>query len=172
MYLLNRAQIKAEMKSGALQIGAFNRQRLHHTFYYVALGRDIERQDPKTGKWRPEQLSEGQQLTIDAGACVRVKSFETFALKECVVGMLGSTSRLSLDGVALLHGSSIDPMYPPPDAGGQVLSAPLEMALVNHGLRAVKIPWGDQPIAKISFFDSSDTYPIKPRKDWLKQARG
>ncbi len=168
MYLLNSEQITARMKSGALQIGSFSDERLHHTFYYVALGRDIEREDPNTGDWRPERLNEGKVLKIDPGQCVRVKSSETFALKEGVMGVLGSTSRISLKGVALLHGSSIDPTYPPPDAAGQVLFSPLDMALVNHSSRAVTFAWGTQVIAKISFFDVSDTYPIVPRKDWLK----
>ena len=168
MFLLNSERINARMTSGALQIGSFSDERLHHTFYYVALGRDIERQDPNTGKWRAERLNEGTLLTIDPGQCVRVQSFETFALKEGVFGMLGSTSRISRQGVALLHGSSIDPIYPPPDAGGQVLVSPLDMALVNHSSHAVGFAWGKQVIAKVSFFDVSDTYLIEPRTDWLK----
>ena len=49
-----------------------------------------------------------------------------------------------------------------------MLFSPLDMALVNHSSHAVEFAWGKQVIAKISFFDVSDTYPIVPRTDWLK----
>jgi len=170
MFLLNSQQITEEKdnEGGSLKIGSFNEVRLHHTFYYIALGRDIERQG-KTSEWCAEKLGNDVPLRIDPGECVRVCSLESFTLKARVMGILGSTSTLAQKGVALLHGSFIDPLYPPPEGGRQVLTAPLRMALVNHGRFAVDLQWGEEVIAKVSFFDTTDTYPVSLEKPWLKQ---
>jgi deoxycytidine triphosphate deaminase len=165
VYLLNRTQIDKAKKAADLSIGGFSADQLEHTFYYVRLGMTVER-STRDG-WKRQDYRDGDSFELAAGGCVRVRSLETFALSARVFGILGSKSDLADEGVALLHGPFVDPLYPrgsrKSDAANEVV-APLHLALVNHSQQPFKLTCGHTEIAKLCLFNVADTYPVKLKK--------
>jgi deoxycytidine triphosphate deaminase len=161
VYLLNRVQILEAIdgRLPGLQIGDFDESCLQHTSYYFRLGANYEYRNDK-GEWTPGHLGDGQHLTLDPGGTVRIESLEHFNLGERVLGMLGATSTLARDGLLLLHGPFIDPLFPSGGRRGHKLSGPLQMALANQTRDSQKVAFKAK-IGKVAFFDISDTYPIR-----------
>ena len=161
VYLLNRVQILEAIdgRLPGLQIGDFEKSCLQHTAYYFRLGRDYEYRNER-GRWTPGRLGHGEDLLLDPGEAVRIESLEHFSLGERVLGLLGGTSTLARDGLMLLHGPFIDPLYPSGGNPGSKLSGPLKMGLVNQTRDRQKVAC-EAKIGKVAFFDISDTYPIR-----------
>lgn len=81
---------------------------------------------------------------------VSIESLERFHCSDKVIGIFGQNSNLILQGLRLNHSPTIDPTF----------TGVLDMGIENLLDWPVPIKYAD-PIAKISFFDISDTYPIK-----------
>ncbi len=155
MFLLNRDQILGALASPnfGLRIGRFEDSCLQHTAYYFRLGHAYEHRNER-GDWIPGRLDVDKDLTLGPGETVRIESRESFRLGDRVLGMLGGTSSIARDGLLLLHGPFIDPLFPDEDISGR-----LEMALVNQTKYAQTVKF-ERRIGKVAFFDISDTYPI------------
>lgn len=158
MYLLNNASISTAIEAGGLSIGQPGTEQLAHTFYYVRLGFRVEHSTPDG--WQLQEYREGDTRDLLPGECYRVRSRESFKLSARVLGIFGSTSDLAREGVALLHGPFIDPLYPSGSADDADLIAPLWLTLVNHSRRPFELVFGHTEIAKLCLFDVSDTYPV------------
>lgn len=159
MFLLNSDQIQACVKSARghrLDIEPFEVSGLQHTSYYFRLGDAYERESANSGARVTSRLSNEQPiLTLEAHEYVRVWSYEQFMLDKTVLGIFGSLSDLAEAGLLLAHSPFIDPLYP--NTG---VSAPLELGITNLRSRKVDLRLG-QRIGKVSFFDISDTYPVR-----------
>lgn len=156
MYLLNRDRISQAVidTNSGLRIGEFDKRFLQHTFYYLRLGDAVQLQKDD-GNWFPQPpLTDTEPLIISPGECVRVQTFEDFALDARYFAILGGTTDMALDGLSVLHGPFLDPHYPRPKN-----SVPLKLAIVNCSRAQVTLKLGDR-IGKIAFFEISDTYPV------------
>lgn len=161
MYLLNRAQILSAKKTDQLAIDLYEESQLSATAYYARLGATVWMQEDEPTNWYRYVLSDDEPLRIEARTCVRVESYESFGLGSSIFGILGSTSQMAKEGLGLLHGPTIDPRFPNVDESKPKRKcAPVEMALVNHSKDTIELRWPKQVIAKIAFFNVSDTYPI------------
>ncbi len=152
MHLLTRDLILAEREArDQLWIEPFDESCLQHTWYWFRLGESFERQTAE-GRWLPRPFLTGEepQLRLERGDCVRIESYEQFRLGNRVLGLIGPKGDFVRQGITLLHGPFIDPLFP--DKG---VARPLELALVNHSARSITVELC-QPIGKVAFFDVGD----------------
>ena len=154
MFLLNSIVIGDHLDedNGTLSIAPFIEKNLEHTFYYFTLGGE----GLLNGK--PYSLSKKQSeryLTLEPNDFAIIKTIETFTLSGKVLGILGQCSEITKLGLQLLHSPFIDPKF----------NRPLEFGLKNLNNQAITLEFGVSKIGKVSFFDISDTYPIKVKKN-------
>jgi deoxycytidine triphosphate deaminase len=156
MYLLTSDQIMAAMDL-RVTLGRAKDLPLGHTFIYARLGYVVQRST--ANGWRRQDYADGETISLGPKECMRIQTRETFGFNDRVLGIFGSTSDLAQDGVALLHGPFIDPLFPRTSDDAEVAGR-LDLALVNHSMETVKLVCGQTPVVKLCLFDVSDTYPV------------
>src|SRR5437764_987296 len=120
--------------NSALQIANFSAAHLQHTFYYVRLGEQFFR--PTDGLLDEEgDLHSSIFIEFAPSEYLRVFSHERFRLDQSILGIIGGVSDAARQGLALVSGQFIDPMYP----GVGTSSAPLEFGLKNLSQTAAAI---------------------------------
>lgn len=156
MRLLSRNDLLdlVSQPGGPLSIEPFSDDHLQHTSYYLRLGDTFIR--PSDGLVDDERHLGANLLTFQPGEYLIVQSHERFALDETVLGIMGGVSDSARQGLALVAGQFIDPLFP----GDRGYPAPLEFGLKNMSESVAAIRKHD-PIAKISFFDVSDSHGIE-----------
>lgn len=160
MFLLNSILISQylEEEDGTLAIDHFKPENLEHTFYYFRLGSE------GTLNGTPFVLSkkrENRFLTLKPNDFATIKTIETFSLNAKLLGVLGQCSDISKSGLQLLHSPFIDPKF----------NKQLEFGIKNLNNKEVSLEYDISKIGKVSFFDISDTYPvrIKPNSTFAKR---
>jgi deoxycytidine triphosphate deaminase len=155
MRLLSAKEIVAAVEDpdGPLQIGNFQRAQLAPAAYYVRVGRRYARTtDGVAAEVQGELADANVFLDFAPGEYVRVWSLETFRLDATVLGMFGGATDTVRQGLSLVAGLSVDPLYP----GSGEVTAPLEFGVKNQSHMRASIRRGDV-IAKLLFFDVSDS---------------
>jgi deoxycytidine triphosphate deaminase len=150
MFLLNSILIGTylEEDNGVLKITDFAPENLEHTFYYFRLGANAS----LNGK--PMVLSNkiGHKfLTLEPNDFALITTLESFTLSAKILGILGQCSEITNQGLLLIHSPFIDPRY----------SNTLGFGIKNVSNETTTLEYGVDKIGKVSFFDISDTYPIK-----------
>lgn len=150
MFLLNSILIGSYLDedNGTLSIDPFLDKNLEHTFYYFRLGAE------GTLNGVPYSLSKKNEekfLTLQPNDFAFIRTMETFTLSGKILGLLGQCSEISKQGLQLLHSPFIDPKF----------NKQLEFGIKNLNTKPISLELGVSKIGKVSFFDISDTYPIK-----------
>ena len=152
MFLLNDKMIVEYIERGIIDITDFDKTNLHHTYYYFRLGRYPKVWDDQKNKYKIEELGDesGEYvIEIPPRGYALIQSLERFTFSERVMAIFGQGSALPRKGLRLNHSPTIDPRF----------KGYLEMGLENLLPKAREVKFGE-PLAKVMFFDISDTYPI------------
>lgn len=154
MFLLNSILIGSYIAddNNTLTIKPFLEENLEHTFYYFRLG--------SKGKLNgvPFDLTRKKEekfLELKPNDFAEIQTFEKFTLSGKILGILGQCSFITGQGLQLIHSPFIDPRY----------NDPLNFGIKNLGNDIVNLEFGVDKIGKVSFFDISDTYPIRVNPD-------
>ena len=161
MYLLNDKRIIEYDKREILKITDFDKKFLHPTYYYFRLGRFFKIWDESSMKYTVAELGDetGEDvLEIPPRGYALIQSLEHFRLSEKVTAIFGQISALSRKGLRLNHSPTIDPHF----------SGFLEMGLENLLPKPREIRFGES-IAKVMFYDISDTYPVQDIKGTISE---
>lgn len=164
MYLLNDALIEQYVNAyrgssdDFMDIENFDQDMLQHTSYYFRLGAEWDLFDGD-GDARPQRLSAtADVLTIPPRGYVVVKSHEVFRLSSRILGIFGSVSALAARGLQMNNSAYLDPLF------SGALTVGIENKLDSENV----IRWKEK-IGKVSFFDISDTYPIRVRPGSIQE---
>ena len=157
MFILNDEMIRKYMDKHLLCIGGFDETMLHPTYYYFRLGKYIRKWNGKGKCYEYEVIGEDgdEVFTIPPKGYVSIKSLERFYCSDKVLAMFGQISELPMGGLRLNHSPTIDPNF-----GKGKLGGVLEMGIENLLNQPNRLKYA-MPIGKISFFDISDTHPIR-----------
>lgn len=154
MFLLNDKRIVEYSERGIVEITHFDKKYLHATYYYFRLGRYFKVWDEHNNKYRVEELGDesGEDvIEIPPRGYAIIQSLEHFSFSEKVMAIFGQGSSLPRKGLRLNHSPTIDPHF----------KGFLEMGLENLLPKEREVKFGE-PIAKVMFYDISDTYPVAP----------
>lgn len=152
MFLLNDKMIIEYIERGIFDITNFDKKYLHPTYYYFRLGRYHKVWDDQNNKYKVEELGDesGEYvIKIPPRGYALIEPLERFIFSDRVMAIFGQGSALPRKGLRLNHSPTIDPRF----------KGTLEMGLENLLPKVREIKFGE-PLAKVMFFDISDTYPI------------
>ena len=161
MFLLNKKMIEKYIDQKLLYIGDFEPGLLHPTYYYLRIGRYVQKWDEKENNFAVVDIGRsGKVLEIPPRGYVSIQSLESFNCFGKVLGIFGQISDLPTRGLRLNHSPTIDPTF----------DGVLYMGIENLLERPVELKYGDR-IAKVLFFDISDTYPIDDIKNSVSASK-
>ncbi len=137
-----------------LFIENFSKEQLHPAAYYVRLGSDYYRMSDGLVD-EPQFAAPNGYITLDPGEYIRIRTYEEFRLSSRTFGIFGNRSTSAQYGLDVVAGQFVDPLFP----GYIDVTAPLEFGLKNmsESRAAIRVR---ESIAKICFFDISDSLPI------------
>jgi deoxycytidine triphosphate deaminase len=153
MYLLNNYQISKHVEdanSNYLDIDNYEKDNLQHTSYYFRLGLSYTTFDEEGNKVQMEAPRKKPIIKIKPHEYIIVESIEVFTLSDKVKGTIGSLSDMINKGLQINYSPFIDPLY----------KGWLSVGIKNLLNKEIDLICGDN-IGKVSFYDISDTYPIK-----------
>jgi deoxycytidine triphosphate deaminase len=163
MRLLSGKEIAslASTPGSGLEIEGFATEQVLPAAYYLRLGDTYFRSSEGLGE-AASSIGDNLFLGFAPNEYVRVTTYERFRISERFWGILGGRSDTALQKFALVAGQFIDPLFP----GGDE-PAPLEFGLKNHSSDRSGIRVMD-PIAKVCFFDISDSEGIELDDDFSR----
>jgi deoxycytidine triphosphate deaminase len=153
MYLLNNIQIETHATKSDfnyLGIEHFEKNNLQHTSYYFRLGYNYSIFDEDGNTQIGVIPKENPILVIKPDDYIIVESIEIFSLSNKVKGTIGSLSEMIYKGLQINYSPFIDPLY----------NGWLSVGIKNLLKKDIILKYGEN-IGKVSFYDISDTYPIK-----------
>jgi len=146
MYLLNNLEIRnsvAQANKSYLAIDKFENQYLQHTFYYFRLGSFLS-----TKKATVPLTS--NKINLPPESYINIESLETFYLGDRIFSIIGQSTELIMSGIQLNYSPFIDPLF----------QGRLRLGIKNFSQDNIDLEIG-QIIGKVSFFDITDSLPIK-----------
>lgn len=155
MYLLNSTLIQAYVNAdngSPLSIEEFSAKNLQHTFYYFRLGNEGTLNGIAYDLSNKKSLG---KLVLQPGDFAVVTTYETFQISTKIIGLFGQTSDLAKEGIQVLQSPFLDPGF----------NGKLKFGMVNLSKESVEYLAGKDIIGKVSFFDISDTYPVRVKKN-------
>lgn len=152
MFLLNDRMISEYLERRIIEITDFDKKYLHPTYYYFRLGKYAKVWDEEGKKYKVQELGEesGEYvIKIPPRGYALIQSLEHFIFSDRIMAIFGQGSALPRKGLRLNHSPTIDPRF----------RGSLEMGLENVLPKDREVKFGE-PLAKVMFYDISDTYPI------------
>jgi deoxycytidine triphosphate deaminase len=152
MFLLTQEVIRDYVDRKLIDIDPYSTEKgaFGGTFYYFRLGPVLKILSDADSRMIDLHDQPQQRCTLPANGYAIIQSLEEFRCNEKVLALFGQATDLALSGFALNHGPTIDPHF----------KGHLKLGIKNLLARPNELHLG-QKIGKASFFDISDTYPIR-----------